>query len=178
MKFKRKGYIAIIGLLAIFVGASGMTAQSSASDAHIPEEQQYSSAPNKTKMLETYRAMQKGFEVRDIDAIMANFAENCIFMNTVLREPIRGREALRAALSGRTGGVNREEWLIVEGNRIATGWSEQPRTPPGAAQAPIFRGISTFVFNEEGLILRYEGMFDPMAMKSAYMAAKKISSER
>lgn len=133
--------------------------------------------PGRAQILKTYRESQRAFAVRDLDAIMATFAEDITFTNSALAQPIRGREALRAALAPRSGGINGEEWLVVEGNRLVTGWNEQPRTPPGTTPAPVFRGISTFVFDDEGLILHYEGVFDPIAMKTAYQAAAKSAAE-
>lgn len=38
------------------------------------------------------------------------------------------------------------------------------------ASAPPYRGISTFEFDEDGLISRYEGMFDTAAVIAAVNA--------
>jgi hypothetical protein len=35
------------------------------------------------------------------------------------------------------------------------------------ADAPAYRGISTFVFDDDGLVTSYEGMFDTAAVAAA-----------
>jgi hypothetical protein len=58
--------------------------------------------------------------------------------------------------------VNRLEWVVVDGNRLVCAWNERLRT-----DAPVYRGFSTFVFNDDGLIASYEGMFDTAAVAAA-----------
>lgn len=61
------------------------------------------------------------------------FAEDGTFVNSLLPEPIRGREALRSFASHWPVVVNRAEWIVIDGNRLAVGWNERPRRPPTAA---------------------------------------------
>jgi hypothetical protein len=93
------------------------------------------------------------------------FAEEGTFINSVLEEPIRGREALRAFTMHWPKVVNRAEWVVIEGNRLVVGWNErQEQQRPGS---PAYRGISTFVFDDEGLVASYEGIFDTAALAAA-----------
>jgi hypothetical protein len=61
--------------------------------------------------------------------------------------------------------VNRPEWAVIDGNRLVVGWNE--RQVSMADDAPPYRGISTFVFDDEGLVRDYEGMFDTAAVAAA-----------
>ena len=80
-------------------------------------------------------------------------------------EAIQGREAIRALSAGWPAPAleleHREEWVVIDGNRLVFGWNER------LGGAPAYRGISTFLFNEDGLITSYEGMFDTAAMAAA-----------
>jgi hypothetical protein len=93
------------------------------------------------------------------------FAEDGTFINAALEEPVRGREALRSMALAWPKVVNRPEWLVIEGSRLVVGWNE--RQAGMRADAPAYRGISTFVFNDDGLVTSYEGMFDTAAVAAA-----------
>jgi hypothetical protein len=90
------------------------------------------------------------------------FAKDCTFINSLMKEPIKGREALRARAAQSPKIENRTEWVAIDGNRLVVGWNE--REEGAADDAPAYRGISTFVFGSDGLVRDYEGMFDPAAM--------------
>jgi hypothetical protein len=64
--------------------------------------------------------------------------------------------------------MNRTEWAVIDGNRLVTGWNE--RQVGMRRDAPSYRGFSTFVFNDDGLIASYEGMFDTAAVAAALAA--------
>jgi hypothetical protein len=86
------------------------------------------------------------------------FAEDGTFINSSLSEPIRGREALHRFVLQFPKVVDREEWRAIDGNRVAVGWNQRPE---GArADVPLMRGFSTYVFDDDGLVASYEGMFD------------------
>jgi len=93
------------------------------------------------------------------------FAEDGTFINSLLEEPICGREALRSFAAHWPKVVNRPEWVGIDGNRLAVGWNE--RQDGMRSDAPAYRGISTFVFNDDGLVASYEGMFDTAAVAAA-----------
>jgi hypothetical protein len=93
------------------------------------------------------------------------FAEDGSFVNSMLKEPIRGREAVRRFASGFPKVVNRPEWVVIDGNRLVLGWNERQESM--RADAPAYRGFSTFVFNDDGLVASYEGMFDTAAVQAA-----------
>jgi len=61
--------------------------------------------------------------------------------------------------------MNVTEWVAIDGNRLVVGWNE--RKEPMREDAAPYRGISTFVFNDDGLVAAYEGMFDPAKVASA-----------
>ena len=53
----------------------------------------------------------------------------------------------------------------TRGARFAIGWNERKYDGPEDA---LYRGMSTFVFDTEGRILDYEGIFDPAKVAAAY----------
>jgi hypothetical protein len=93
------------------------------------------------------------------------FAEDASFINSALPDPIRGRETLRSYAVQWPKVVNRPEWWAIDGNRLVVGWNE--RQEGMRADAPAYRGITTFVFDDDGLVTSYEGMFDTAAVASA-----------
>jgi hypothetical protein len=107
----------------------------------------------------------------DWDAFVDCFAENGRFMNSVLPAPIEGREAIRTFAKTWPRVVNREEWRTIDGARLAIGWNERHYDAPEDA---LYRGISTFVFDADGLILDYEGMFDAAKVTAALSIANRL----
>ena len=87
------------------------------------------------------------------------YAEDCTFMMPHLKEPIKGLDHLRANVDQWPKSETHAEWFIAEGNRLAMGWNWRGEGWP--ADTPLNRGISYFVFNDEGLIQDYEDFFDP-----------------
>lgn len=106
----------------------------------------------------TYARVRSAMDANDWDAFVDQFAEDATFVNSVLPEPIRGREALRAFARHWPRVVNRPEWMVIEGNRLAVGWNERQETMP--PEMPPYRGISTFEFDDAGRVRAYEGIFD------------------
>ncbi len=113
----------------------------------------------------TVAASRAATDAGDWDAFVNCFAENGRFMNSALPAPIEGREAIRVMAKAWPRVVNREEWRAIDGARLAIGWNERKYNGPEDA---LYRGMSTFVFDTEGRILDYEGIFDPAKVAAAY----------
>lgn len=101
----------------------------------------------------------------DIDGWCERFAPDCSFINSHLTEPVVGRDALRAMAGEWPTVDNRPEWIAIDGNRAVMCWNECQVRETGNSER--YRGISTFVFTEDGLIQTYEGMFDTAAVTAA-----------
>ena len=101
----------------------------------------------------------------DWNAFVDLFAEDCSFLNSVLPEPVKGRENLRAVARRWPKVTNHAEWVVIDGNRLSFGWNERQESM--SPSAPPYRGISTFVFDANGLVSEYEGMFDLVAVAEA-----------
>lgn len=115
------------------------------------------------KIEAVHSELRRLVEICDWNGWADLFAEDATFINSMLEEPICGREAIRSFASNFPSTlVNRLEWVVVDGNRLVFAWNERQR-----ADAPAYRGFSTFVFNDDGLIASYEGMFDPAAVAAA-----------
>lgn len=92
------------------------------------------------------------------------FAEGGTFVNSSMEEPLRGKEALRSlAAEFPATLVNHAEWVALDGNRIVMGWNEC-KAPGG----PVYRGVSIFVIDDDGLVASYEGVFDPAVVAAAW----------
>jgi hypothetical protein len=115
------------------------------------------------KIEAAYREIRRLTDSCDWNGWADLFAEDGTFINSTLEEPIRGRAALRSfAADWPSTIVNRAEWVVVDGNRLVVAWNERQRD-----DAPAYRGFSTFVFNDDGLVESYEGMFDTAAVVAA-----------
>lgn len=104
----------------------------------------------------------------DTDSWLELFAESFRFKTSFTPEPIHERDQLRDLVASWPKVQNREEWSVVEGNRLVLGWNE--RLPSMKESTPSYRGISTLVFDETGLIVEYEGVFDTTAVAAAVQA--------
>ncbi len=112
--------------------------------------------------------LQKHMASGDMDAWTALFSDDCEFRNSAMSEPVTGRAALRALAESWPRVDNQPEWHAIDGNRLVLGWNERQESMKESA--PRYRGFSTFVFDESGLIRSYEGMFDTAAVFAAMSA--------
>lgn len=98
-------------------------------------------------------------DVGDIDGQVALYAEDCTFNMPVLAQPLRGRAELKRSVEVWPKAVTATEWLVTDGNRVVAAWNWRGVGFPD--DTPLLRGVSTFVFNDDGLIQEYEDWFDP-----------------
>ena len=116
---------------------------------------------DRQKMAEIAEVVIARQDDHDVEGIVSLFAEDCTFMMPVLPRPLRDRAELREHVSQHwPESVTSIEWLIVEGDRLVCLWSWQGKGEGWPEDAPL-RGMSTFVFNDQGLIQDYEDFFDP-----------------
>jgi len=101
----------------------------------------------------------------DTEAWAELFSKDCQFRTSFTPEPIIGRDSLRILAASWPKVFNQHEWYAIDGNRLVLGWNE--RLTSMAETTPPYRGMSTLVFDESGLICEYEGMFDTAAVISA-----------
>ena len=117
------------------------------------------------KIEAAYAEIRRLTDIGDWNGWADLFAEDGTFVNSMLAEPICGRAALRSFAASWPKFENRAEWVAIDGNRLVLGWNE--RQEGMRSDAPAYRGFSTFVFNDDGLIASYEGMFDTAAVAAA-----------
>ncbi len=115
-----------------------------------------------------YAKLRRVSENGDAKGFVDLFAENCTFINPMLDEPVRGRQALRSLTAAWPEFVTHHEWVAIDGNRLVAGWNE--RQGDQRADSPAYRGISTWVYDDDGLVASYEGFFDPAAVAAATAA--------
>jgi len=61
---------------------------------------------------------------------------------------------------------NETEWRVIEGSRMAIGWREHQLLEDGGTSG-WYRGMSTFVFDADGNVQEYEGVFDLVSVQVA-----------
>jgi hypothetical protein len=120
----------------------------------------------------TIAATRSATDVGDWDAFVDCFAEDGRFMNSALPAPLEGREAIRTFAKAWPRVVNIEEWRNIDAGHFAIGWNERHYDSP---PDDVYRGISTFLFDSAGMIVDYEGIFDPATVAAAY---GRVSSKR
>ena len=123
---------------------------------------------DRAKIEAAYAKLRRVSESGDASGFVDLFAEDCSFINSMLDEPVRGRGALRSLTADWPRFVNRHEWVAIDGNRLVVGWNE--RQGGQRAESPAYRGISTWVFDDDGLVVSYEGFFDPAEVAAATAA--------
>jgi hypothetical protein len=101
----------------------------------------------------------------DTEAWGKLFSEDCQFRTSFTPEPIIGRDQLRVLAASWPKVVNQHEWYAIDGNRLVLAWNE--RLLSMKESTPPYRGMSTVVFDESGLIREYEGVFDTAAVAAA-----------
>lgn len=109
-----------------------------------------------TMVAETVIARQ---DVGDVNGIVELFAEDCTFMMPILADPILGREPLREHVKAWPKAETNIEWVAIDGNRLVCTWNWRGEGWPD--DLPLLRGMSMFVFDDDGLIREYEDFFDP-----------------
>ena len=72
------------------------------------------------------------------------FAEDGTFVNSALPEPVRGREAIRD-LGQWAPAEHRPEWVVIDGNRLAFGWTERQSITNAASRLKA-HDIASFMF--------------------------------
>ena len=107
------------------------------------------------------------WSIGDMQSWVGMFAEDASFVNSAMTKPVVGRDAISKLASEWPEVENIREWRVIEGNRMAIGWRERGRKKDGQ-MGGWYRGMSTFVFDSDGLIKTYEGMFNMRAIRAAY----------
>ena len=102
----------------------------------------------------------------DMQSWAGFFSEDAAFNNSALPAPVVGRDAIVAMTRSWPRFENVREWRIIEGSRMVIGWREHQIYDDGNTSG-WYRGMSTFVFNGNGEVEAYEGVFDLLSLQSA-----------
>jgi ketosteroid isomerase-like protein len=110
--------------------------------------------------LELLKAISAAFNSRDVDRILAHFAEDAVFLMASGPEPVgrtvRGKAAIRQVLADRFRVIpdmhwaREQEWLC--GQRAVTVWRVTGRGADGTALD--YQGCDLYEFGADGLITR------------------------
>ena len=115
---------------------------------------------------DTIRKMDEFSAAGDMRSWAGLFSEDATFTNSALPEPVVGRDAIIAMTDHWPRIENEIEWRIIEGSRMVMGWREHQLFPDGGTSG-WYRGMSTFVFDADGNVKEYEGVFDLLSVQAA-----------
>ena len=110
-------------------------------------------------MIEVIRKATKYQDDGDIEGQLTLYAEDCTFQMPINPKPLQGLDGLRKSVERWPKSITECEWFAFDGNRAVMGWNWRAQGAP--EEIPLLRGVSIFVFNDEGLIQFYEDFFDP-----------------
>lgn len=116
--------------------------------------------PDRAGKLEVLRAIAKGFDTHDLDAIMEYFAEDAVFESPRGTEAwgtrVSGKPAIRAAFAGRFSGIPdvryQQDEHFVDGDRGASEWVLSGTTTAG--QRIEVRGCDLWTFRAGAVVLK------------------------
>lgn len=114
---------------------------------------------NRDAMIEVAKRAMHYQDVGDVEAQLALYAPDCTFKMPTTPEAMRGLDELRKSVAAWPKAVTQPEWFAVDGDRLVAAWNWRGQGWP--EDLPLLRGVSIFVFNEDGLIQDYEDFFDP-----------------
>ena len=122
--------------------------------------------PSRDVIDSTFTEMHRFGGVGDYESWVEFLAEDATFFNSALQEPIVGRAAILEATKMWPRIENVIEWRVIEAGRMAIAWRERQILENGK-KSGWYRGFSSFVFNGNGEVQEYEGMFNLLAIKAA-----------
>ena len=125
-----------------------------------------SDLPSRDVIDSTFAKMYRFGSVGDYESWVEFLAEDATFVNSALSEPIVGRAAILEAARMWPRIENVIEWKVTEGGRMAIAWRERQILESGKMSG-WYRGFSSFVFNGNGEVQEYEGMFNLLSIKAA-----------
>src|SRR5579862_3088301 len=114
---------------------------------------------NRDAMIDVVKRSMKYQDDGDVENQLKLYARDCTFKMPVNHAAMKGVDALRESVQRWPKSTTEPEWFAIDGNRLVTTWKWRAQAAP--AGTPILRGVSIFVFNEQGLIQDYEDFFDP-----------------
>ncbi len=130
---------------------------------HVNAESEF---PSRDVIDSTFTEMHRFGGVGDYESWIEFLAEDATFVNSALPEPIVGRAAILEAAKMWPRIENVIEWKVIEGERVAIAWRERQIRENGE-KSGWYRGFSSFVFNGNGEVQEYEGMFNLLSIKAA-----------
>ena len=97
--------------------------------------------------------------------LIEHFSSECTFTNSAMQEVIKGKSQLQEVAATWPPVDNFPDWHAIDGSRLVVGWKEKPS---GGEKALAYRGISSFLINDEGKISDYVGTFNMQEVIRAY----------
>jgi ketosteroid isomerase-like protein len=115
---------------------------------------------DRDERLDVLRAIARGFDEHDLDAIMEHFSDDAVFVAPRGPEPygtrFTGRDAVREAFAGRFAGIPDVRYLdddhFVDGDRGASEWTLSGTTTDG--ERIEVRGCDLWTFRDGKVIVK------------------------
>ena len=101
----------------------------------------------------------------DWETLVEFFSDDCSFTNSAMEVVIEGKNSLRDLARTWPPVVNIPEWHAIDGNRLVVSWQERPKD---AVEKASYRGVSSFLFDDEAKISEYVGTFNMQEVISAF----------
>lgn len=101
----------------------------------------------------------------DWGGLLDYFAENCSFTNSAMDSVVNGKVQLKKVAESWPPVENVPDWHAIDGNRLIVSWKERPA---GQEAATPYRGVSSFLLDDEGKISDYVGTFNMQEVIAAY----------
>lgn len=121
---------------------------------------------SREKIDATVATMEEFSAAGDMRSWAGFFSEGATFSNSALPEPVVGRDAIVEMAENWPNFENVIEWCVIESPRMVIGWREYQIYDDGNTSG-WYRGMSTFVFNDNGEVEAYEGVFDLVSLQAA-----------
>ena len=118
-----------------------------------------STGPDRETIDATVDKIEEYWSTDNMQSWAGLFSEEAIFVNSWLSEPVVGKASITQMASQWPKLENVQEWRVIEGDRMVVGWRERAYSKSGK-WGGWYRGMSTFVFDQNGHIKAYEGVFN------------------
>ena len=93
------------------------------------------------------------------------FSEDCSFTNSAMDSVVSGKDQLKKVAESWPAVENIPDWHSIDGRRLVVSWKERPL---GQDEATPYRGVSSFLLDDQGKIQDYVGTFNMQEVIAAF----------
>ena len=97
--------------------------------------------------------------------LLEYFSEDCSFTNSAMDTVVSGKDQLKKVAESWPPVENIPDWHAIDGRRLVVSWKERPL---GQDEATPYRGVSSFLLDDQGKIKDYAGTFNMQEVIAAF----------